>query len=183
MTEEFNIDYIKDVYLRNVDDIFGLCFSYLRNIHDCEDAVSEVFEKLIKKKPVFETERQEKAWLIVTACNQCKSMLRFSIRHPRIDISTIQEQEYWDNTENREMLELVMKLPEKYRVVLYLRFYIGYSYKEISELIGVNESTVRSRLFHGKNKLKKILGGNEYEKIYRNDEKCPTDRSPEEQNA
>lgn len=183
MTEEFNMDYVKDVYLRNVDDIFGLCFSYLRNIHDCEDAVSAVFEKLIKKKPVFETEKQEKAWLIVTACNQCKSILRFSLRHPRIDISTLQEQEYWDNTENREMLELVMKLPEKYRIVLYLHFFIGYSLSEISQLINVNESTVRSRLFYGKNKLKKILGGNEYEKIYRNDEAYPPDRRPEEQNA
>lgn len=183
MAEIFDMNYVTDVYQRNVDDIFGLCFSYLRNIHDTEDAVSAVFEKLITKKPVFEDRQKEKAWLIVTACNQCKSMLRFSLRHPKIDISTIQEQEYWDNNENREMLELVMKLPEKNRVVLYLHYFVGYSLVEISELIKVNESTVRSRLFYAKKKLRKILGGSGYEKIYRNDGAYPSNSEPEEQNA
>ncbi len=181
--EKFSTEYIRDVYLRNVDDIFGLCFSYMRNIHDCEDAVSAVFEKFISKQPIFENEKSEKAWLIVTACNQCKSMLRFKVRHPKIDISTIQEEEYWDNTENREMLELVMKLSEKYRIVMYLHFYIGYSLAEISKLINVNQSTVRSRLFYGKKKLKKILGGSDYEKIYGNDEQYSSDRGAKEQNA
>ena len=183
MEEKFSTEYIKDVYLRNVDDIFGLCFSYLRNIHDCEDAVSAVFEKFINKKPIFETEKNEKAWLVVTACNQCKSMLRYSLRHPKIDISTVQEAEYWDNNENREMLELVMKLPEKYRIVLYLYFYIGYSLAEISKLTNVNESTVRSRLFYGKNKLKKLMGGNDYEKIQRTNGAYNPDAGPEGQNV
>lgn len=183
MEEKFSTEYIKDVYLRNVDDIFGLCFSYLRNFHDCEDAVSAVFEKFINKKPVFETEKNEKAWLVVTACNQCKSMLRFKVHHPKIDISTVQEDEYWDSYENREMLELVMKLPEKYRIVLYLHFYIGYSLAEISKLINVNESTVRSRLFYGKNKLKKLMGGNDYEKIQRTNGAYNPDRGSEGQNV
>ena len=183
MAEIFDMNYVAEIYQRNVDDIFGLCFSYLRNIHDTEDAVSAVFEKLMTKKPVFENHQKEKAWLIVTACNQCKSMLRFKIRHPKIDITTIQEQEYWDDNENREMLELVMKLPEKYRVVLYLHFFVGYSLVEISELIRVNESTVRSRLFYAKKKLRKILGGSDYEKVYRNDGAYPTNSAAEEQNA
>ena len=183
MAENYSNEYIREIYQRNVDDIFGLCFSYLKNIHDCEDAVSAVFIKLMNKKPVFESEKQEKAWLIVTACNQCKSMLRFSIRHPKVDISTLPEQEYWDNTENQELLELVLSLPEKYRIVLYLYFFIGYSLAEISELIKVNQSTVRSRLFYGKKKLRKMIGGNEYEKIYGNDETYPPNRGTEEQNA
>ena len=63
MAEIFDINYVADIYQRNVDDIFGLCFSYLRNIHDTEDAVSAVFEKLMTKKPVFENHQKEKAWL------------------------------------------------------------------------------------------------------------------------
>lgn len=176
-------EYIKEVYEQNVDDIYRLCFSYLKNIHDCEDAVSAVFVKLMKSKPFFENRQQEKAWLIVTACNQCKSMLRFSLRHPRVDISDLPEQEYWESTENSEMLELVFSMPAKYRIVLYLHYYEGYSLKEISELTKTNESTIRSRLFYGKKKLKKLIGGNEYEKICRNDGAYPPDPNAEKQHA
>lgn len=183
MNENYDAEHIREIYERNVDDIYGLCFSYMKNIHDCEDAVSAVFEKLIKNKPVFETPKQEKAWLIVTACNQCKSMLRFSIRHPKIDISSLPEQEYWDKTENSEMLEAVLSMPDKYRVVLYLHFYEGYSLTEIASLTKTKESTVRSRLFYAKKKLLKLIGGTDYEKIYRNDGAFTSDRISEKRNA
>lgn len=170
MPKDYDREQIREIYERNVDDIFRLCFSYLKNIHDCEDAVSAVFVKLMKKRPEFRSEKDEKAWLVVTACNHCKDRLRFSLRHPRVDISDLPEQEYWDNAENSELLEQVLSLPEKYRIVIYLHFFIGYSLIEISELTKVNESTVRSRLFYGKKKLAKLIGGNEYEKkIYGND--------------
>lgn len=175
MGEYYDSEHIKQIYERNVDDIYRLCFSYLKNSHDSEDAVSVVFEKLMKKQPAFMSQKQEKAWLVVTACNHCKSVLRFSLRHPKIDISDLPEQEYWDGRENADLLELVLSLPEKYRIVLYLYFYMGYTLSEISGIIKVNESTVRSRLFYGKKKLLKLMGGTDYEKIYRNDGAYKTD--------
>lgn len=175
MGEYYDSEHIKQIYERNVDDIYRLCFSYLKNTHDSEDAVSVVFEKLLKKQPTFMSQKQEKAWLVVTACNHCKSILRFSLRHPKIDISDLPEQEYWDGRENADLLELVLSLPEKYRIVLYLYFYMGYTLSEISGIIKVNESTVRSRLFYGKKKLLKLMGGTDYEKIYRNDGAYKTD--------
>ena len=36
MTDDYSTEYIKEIYERNVDDIYGICFSYLKNIHDCE---------------------------------------------------------------------------------------------------------------------------------------------------
>lgn len=179
MAEDYSKEHIREIYERYVDDIYGLCFSYMKNVHDCEDAVSAVFEKLIKSKPIFESQAQEKAWLIVTACNHCKSVLRFSLRHPKIDISSLPEQEYWDKTENSEMLEAVLSMPEKYRTVLYLHYYEGYMLSEISHLIKVKESTVRSRLFYAKKKLLKLIGGKDYEKIYRNDGTYSPDGLPE----
>lgn len=179
MPEDYNTEYIREIYERNVDDIYKLCFSYLKNVHDCEDAVSAVFVKLMKNKPVFQSYKQEKAWLIITACNHCKSVLRFLLRHPKIDIASLPEQEYWDDSENSEMLEIVLSLPKKYRIVLYLHYYEGYSLVEISKIINENESTVRSRLFYGKKKLLKLIGGTEYEKIYRINGTYPSDRKSE----
>lgn len=179
MTNDYNTEYVREIYERNVDDIYRLCFSYLKNTHDCEDAVSAVFVRLMSKKPVFQSYKQEKAWLVITACNYCKSVLRFSVRHPKVDIRDLPEQEYWENTENFEMLDIILALPEKYRTVLYLHYYEGYSLAEISRFIHVNESTLRSRLYYGKKKLLKAMGGTEYEKIYRNNASYLPDSKPE----
>ncbi len=164
MPIDYTNEYIREIYERNVDDIFGLCFSYLKNIHDCEDAVSAVFIKLMNSKPVFQSTKQEKAWLIITACNHCKSLLRFSLRHPKIDISSLPEQEYWDDTQNVEFLELLLDLPEKHKIVVYLHYYEGYSLTEIASILKAKESTIRSRLFYAKKKLSKLIGGKEHEK-------------------
>lgn len=61
MDEYYDSEQIRQIYQRNVDDIYRLCFSYLKNTHDCEDAVSAVFEKLMKKQPVFMSQKLEKA--------------------------------------------------------------------------------------------------------------------------
>lgn len=160
-----NKERFREIYERNVNDIYRLCFSYLKNIHDCEDAVSSVFCKLIRKDPAFEATEQEKAWLIVTACNECKSVLRSRRRHPKVDISELPEQTAKDNFERCEMIDAIISLPEKYSSVLYLHFYLGYTLADIAKMTKQNESTVRSRLFYGKKKLASIIGGNGDEKI------------------
>ena len=158
-------EHFREIYERHVDDIYRLCFSYMKNPHDSEDAVSVVFCKLIKKSPVFETQEQEKAWLVVTACNECKSMLRALRRHPRVEISELPEQKGFEDTEHNDIIDAIISLPEKYSSVLYLHFYLGYSLKEIAKMTKQNESTVRSQLFYGKRKLASLIGGNDDEGV------------------
>lgn len=158
-------EHFREIYQRHVDDIYRLCFSYLKNPHDCEDAVSAVFCKLMKKNPVFETPQQEKAWLVVTACNECKSMLRSLRRHPKLNISECPQQAVTNDFERCEMIDAIVSLPEKYSSVLYLHYYLEYSLAEIAKMTKQNPSTVRSHLFYGKRKLAQIIGGNDDEKI------------------
>lgn len=161
--DQSNKERFREIYERNVNDVYRLCFSYLKNIHDCEDAVSSVFCKLIKKDPTFETAEREKAWLIVTACNECKSVLRSRRRHPKVDISELPQQTEISNFERCEMIDAIVSLPEKYSSVLYLHYYLDYSLADIAKMTKQNESTVRSRLFYGKKKLAGIIGGNDDE--------------------
>jgi RNA polymerase sigma-70 factor (ECF subfamily) len=58
-----------------------------------------------------------------------------------------------------------MALPPKYRTVIHLYYYEGYSTKDISELTGQKESTVRSRLARARQKLKSVLEEEDYEAI------------------
>ena len=69
--------YFKDVYDRNIDTIYKVCFIYLRgNKTNAEDAVQTTFLNMFKKKIVFENESHEKGWLITVATNTCKNLLK-----------------------------------------------------------------------------------------------------------
>ena len=61
------------------------------------------------------------------------------------------------DTHSRDLFEEVMKLPEKYRIVIHLFYYEGYSTRDIAQILHRNESSVRSDLRRGREQLKKIL--------------------------
>lgn len=153
---------IHRLYNRHADTVYRVCFTYLGNPADCEDAVQEVFLRMIRKQPVFASEREERGWLIVTACNYCKTMLRWRRRHPSADSEIQTEQAVWDSSD-AEVLELLSSLSDDCRQVVYMHCYEGYSLAEIARLSGVSASTVRSRWFHARKKLKDIIGGTEDE--------------------
>ena len=66
----------KEIYDRNVDAVYKVSFSYMKNKHDAEDVVQDTFVQLIRKNPQFENEKHERAWLIVIASNLCKNSLK-----------------------------------------------------------------------------------------------------------
>ena len=59
----------------------------------------------------------------------------------------------------REVIKQVMNLPQKYRDVIYLYYYEGYSSSEIAGLLSEKESTIRTRLKRGRERLKTKLKG------------------------
>ena len=72
------------------------------------------------------------------------------------DVAVASEPEPEDNS---EVLQAVMALPEKYRSVIHLYYYEEYSTREIAEIIGKKEATVRSLLKRGREKLEKQWKG------------------------
>ena len=71
---------IMDIYNRQVDTVYRICFSFMKTRADTEDMVQETFLRLMSSGTVFQSEKHEKAWLIVTASNVCKDALRRSWR-------------------------------------------------------------------------------------------------------
>lgn len=150
--EEFRI-----LYDRHIDMLYKICMVYLKNESDAKDGVQEIFLKLWEKKPSFSSKEHEKAWLIRLAKNHCINLLKsswFRKRSDPLDWSVIPAEEAEEDT---ELLELVMSLPVKFREVLYLYYYEGYSVREISSLLGRKESTIQSRLAAGREKLKERI--------------------------
>ena len=149
---------IAEIYERHVDTVYRVCFMFMKNVPDTEDAVQNTFIKLIKEKKMFENEEHEKAWLIVTASNLCRNTLKHWWRK-NVDIASVTETEALQNNKTDETLEYVLNLPEKYKTVIYLYYYEGYSSGEIAKILKRNESTVRSHLRTGRQLLRDRLGG------------------------
>ena len=153
-----NQKFIK-IYEKNTDHIYQICYMYLKNKHDAEDATQNTFIKLYNKNIEFESEQHTTAWLIVTASNICKNNLKYWFRSK----TTTLDIDIKEDTKEDNILELILQLPEKYKLTLYLYYYLGYKTKEISQILGINESTVRSHLSRGRDSLKNIIKEEIYE--------------------
>jgi RNA polymerase sigma-70 factor (ECF subfamily) len=87
-------------------------------------------------------------------------MLRSWWKRKRVDFQTMPDIASRDEyREDKEIIEKLLALPEKYRVVLHLYYIEDYPVKEISKLLDRSESTIRSQLQRGREKLKIDLGG------------------------
>lgn len=161
MVPKNHTDNLREIYDRNVDMLYHICLMYLKNEADAEDAVHNTFVKLIEKQQVFENELHEKNWLIKVASNISKNMLKHWTRY-NADLEEVKESGVCD--EYGEVLDAVSRLPDNLKVPVYLFYYHGYSSKEISDITGEKDSTVRNRLQKARKLLRDVLeegeGGN-----------------------
>ncbi len=138
--------------------ILRLSYTYLKNIADAEDAVQDVFLKIIEKMPDFNDETHEKAWVIRTTINICKNKLKLFWNKNVDFLNDTKELTTFDKyNEDSTVLNAVMMLPQKYRTVIHLYYYEEYSTPEIARLLNKNEVTVRSHLYRARDKLKSVL--------------------------
>lgn len=136
--------------------LFRLCVMILGNASDAEDVIQETMIKYLQKAPKFENAEHEKAWLIKVSTNHCKDVLRFRRKHQMVDIEQVKE--FVKDESDREIIDALMTLPEKYKVVLLLHYVEGYSTKEIAEMIDKTTSAVKMRLQKGRTLLKEAYG-------------------------
>ena len=155
---EVTKDYIIDLLDKYGDMVLRIAYTYLKNRADAEDIVQDVFLRIIDKKPSFNDENHEKSWLIRATINMCKNKVNMFWNKNKCSIDDVQEFAVSDkyNTDTSVFQE-VMALGEKYRVVVYMYYYEGYSTPEIANVIGKNETTIRSLLHRARNKLKDML--------------------------
>lgn len=134
--------------------LFRICLVMLGNTSDAEDAVQNTFLQYMRKAPSFSTQQHEKAWLITVATNQCRNMLRFMQHHPHIDLADVQA--YVSDPESCGIMEALLKLPEKFRMVMVLHYVEGYSMEDIAHIIGKSTSAVKMRMHKGRKLLENI---------------------------
>ena len=133
--------------------VYRLAYSYLHSSQDSEDLVQTVFLKLIDKGTIPEPGK-ERAYLTRTTINCCKDQLKSAWRKRTVPM---EDELTFQKPEDRELFRAVMDLPEKYRIVIYLHYYEGYTFPEIAAFLKISPSGVSMRVHRAKKLLKKQL--------------------------
>ncbi len=136
------------------DMIFRLAYQHTGSYHDAEDILQDVAAALVAYKAPLTDELYLKNWLIKVTVNRCRN---WNNRKKLRSVQPLDETIPAPEQELSEMTELLQKLPEKYRDVLYLHYYEQYTLDEIAELLDRSRNTVGSQLRRGREKLKIIL--------------------------
>lgn len=125
---------------------------------DAEDAVQDVFLKLVSSPVSFRDAGHERAWLIRATLHRASDIRRRAERRnlPLEEAAHIPAQTEMSLIDS-ELLSAVRSLPEKYSAVLHLHYYEGYTAKEIGRLLGLPAATVGTRLSRGREKLQQLL--------------------------
>jgi len=147
---------IEEIVKRYQDKLLRTAIAITGNKADAEDIVQETFIKLFDKNPNFQSEQHETAWLIRVTVNLCKSRLR---SHWWKKTEPLLESYPTQSDDQQNLIETVLSLPAKYRIVIHLFYYEGYSTKEISKITELSESTVRQQLTRARRMLKDYLEG------------------------
>ena len=134
------------------DDVYRLAVCYTKSREDAEDVCQTVFLKLLEQK-TFQPGK-EKQWLLRVTANECKNLLRchwWKTTVPMEDTLSV------DPPEVNEVLQSVLALEPKYRVVVYLHYYEMLSTEEIGKLLHITRSAVTTRLSRARQMLKETL--------------------------
>ena len=137
------------------DSVYRASFSICRNQQDAEDITQETFIRYMRQRgKEFESDEHVRAWLLRTAINLSKNLVHSFWRRNRSTLEEELAQVPVAEPKDRDLLESVLELPEKYRIVIHLYYYEDYSVSEISQLLRISESSVKNRLLRGRRMLR-----------------------------
>jgi len=145
---------MEEIIKRHMDKLFRTALAILGRKADAEDIVQDAFVKLVEHSPHFESVEHETAWLMRVTINLCKSRLRSHWWRKTVELLDIYPAA--DN-EQYELVDTVSNLPSKYRVVIHLFYYEGYTTQEIADITRQKESTIRQQLTRARRMLKGVL--------------------------
>lgn len=144
--------------------IFRTAMCYVKNKADADDIIQEVFLKLYTSDTYFVNDAHAKAWLIKVTANMCRNMLKNPWRRLIQPIEAAEDMPAESEKESG-LIDIIMKMKSKNRIVLYMHYFEGYSTREIAEILGIKENAVTSQLYRGRKQLKDLLLEEGYDEL------------------
>lgn len=154
MSREDNIT-VEAVIDDFADMVYRIALLEVKNKADAEDVFQEVFVRLVKHIHKLESREHIKAWLIRVTINCSKKHLTsfWNRNVGSIEEELPAEEAGYMKEEESPVREAVLSLPDKYRTVVHLFYYEELSIREISNLLKLKETTVKSQLFRAREML------------------------------
>lgn len=145
--------------------MFAVAFNICKNAADADDVVQETFIQYHLKNQPFDSEDHIRVWLLRVAINKSRNIVRSFWRRRSVPLEEYMETLVFETPEAENLFAEVMKLPEKYRIVIHLFYREDYSIRDIAEILKLTESNVKVRLSRGRSMLKDVLkeGWNDYD--------------------
>ena len=140
--------------------MYNLAYRILNNREDAEDILQEAFVECFRNLDTFRFESTFGAWLKKITVNRCIN----HIKKKKIDLTLCEtlppiaaeedEEQIYDTARIFKSIEL---LPDGYRIILTLYLLEGYDHTEISQILGISESTSKSQYSRAREKLRNML--------------------------
>ena len=146
------------LFYRYHDMVYRLALSCTRSTQDAEDIVQTVFLKLLDVRTP-PTPGKERAWLAQVTVNASRDLLRANRRR---QWEPLDADIPFSAPEEGALFDAVMALPDKYRAVVHLHYYEGYSYAETAQILRTSPSAVSMRLHRARNLLRSSLEEDTY---------------------
>ncbi len=152
--------------------IRNLCLRMTADLHRAEDLAQETFARLFARRREWQPTAKLSTYLWRIAINLCHDENRRRTRHGEVPLETGEDGEHQahitvfhptphDELEAEERADQVRtalhRVTEPFRTVLVLRHYEGLKFREIADVLGVPEGTVKSRMVEGLNQLTRLL--------------------------
>jgi len=153
------------IYEKYSKAMFSICYRMMNNREEAEDVLQESFSDAFSKLTSFRFESTFGAWIKQIVVNRCINKLT----KRKIDLFYSENISNYDNIDENDHSEdelnyevnkvrnAIQLLPDGYRTIFSLYLLEGYDHEEISEILGISESTSKTQYIRAKNKLKEIL--------------------------
>ena len=160
-------DEILDVYNAFCEGIFSYCLYRLFRKDEAEDAMAEVFLRLVRRYPtlIFESQDHVRRWLYCTAGNVVAEFLRDGARRKRIhDALSLEHDSVCKNVASEDVVdwptlyEAVKRLRERDQAIVVMRYFQKLGFVEIARNLDMTEVAVRARLSRAIRTLRRDLG-------------------------
>ena len=145
--------------------LYNAAFWVLRNADDARDVAQTVFMRVAERSDEYDPRYKFFSWIYRMAVNEALNVLRRNDREEALDEdadfpdddSADPQQRFQDGERLRQLRTAMMKMPVADRTVLTLRHFSELSYREIGEVLDLDEKTVKSRLFEARQRLRAML--------------------------
>jgi RNA polymerase sigma factor (sigma-70 family) len=154
----------KEVFIRYSSKMLGVCNRYARNTADAQDILQEAFIKVFNKIHQYKFEGSFEGWVRKIVVNT--ALKKYTLNRYKHEVNGYEVKEQDETTiepssyshlSQKEIMALINKLPEGYKLVFNLYVIEGYPHEEIATMLGIQPSTSRSQLVKARNMLQKQI--------------------------